>query len=211
MTRKELLELIAGGESSTVEFKRKITKPEKIAKEIIAFANTKGGYLIIGVDDDCKIYGVDSEKYETEEIINSCHNYIDPPIEPEIEITNLKGKYVVVCYIQESNNKPHQLINHEETGQAYIRIGEKSVPASKEMTKLLAGLNRDAKPVTIFIGDRERRFFSFLEKYEKGTVSDFASLTNISKRRARQIIVKLVRAGVLQIHNDDSSDYFTLV
>ena len=64
MQAKEINELIAGGESTIVEFKRKISKPEKIAKEMVAFANTKGGYLIVGVDDNGTIYGIDSEKYE---------------------------------------------------------------------------------------------------------------------------------------------------
>ena len=65
MRRSELKELIAEGESTTLEFKRKFTSPEKIAKEIAAFANTKGGYLLIGVDDDKRIYGVKSDRYHS--------------------------------------------------------------------------------------------------------------------------------------------------
>ena len=52
MRRSQLKEMILSGESTTVEFKRKFTSPEKIAKELTSFANTKGGYLLIGVDDD---------------------------------------------------------------------------------------------------------------------------------------------------------------
>lgn len=55
MRRSQLKEMILSGESTTVEFKRKFTSPEKIAKELTSFANTKGGYLLIGVDDDKKI------------------------------------------------------------------------------------------------------------------------------------------------------------
>lgn len=215
MNIKEFKELIAGGESSTVEFKRKISKPEKIAKEIVAFTNTKGGYLIVGVDDDGKIYGIESEKYEIEAINYCCQFLIEPPIVPEIQILNIKDKYLAVVYIHESEYKPHKLISgnssDETLPQAYIRIGEKSVPASKEMEKILAGRNKDSKPVTIFIGDKERRLFRYLEAKEKATINDFAVLVNISKRRARQIIVKLVRAGVLNIHCEAQTDYFTLV
>lgn len=219
----KLKELIDGGESSTVEFKRKIAHPEKIAKELVAFANSKGGYLIVGVDDNGTIYGIDSEKYETEAIENCCKFLIEPPLSPQIEIKNIGSKYLAICYIQESENKPHSLVEYtdEKQGkeskkeeskhlQAYIRVGEKSMPASKEMTKILSGQGKNAKPVTIYIGDMERRFFAYLEEHERGNVNDFSKLVNISKRRAHRMIVNLVRAGALNIHCDDSGDYFTL-
>jgi predicted HTH transcriptional regulator len=67
MRYRELLELIEEGENIQCEFKRKFSTSEKIAREMIAFANTKGGYLLFGVDDDKKIVGVESEK-ETSEL-----------------------------------------------------------------------------------------------------------------------------------------------
>ena len=68
MHPKEILEIISGGESSTVEFKRKISTEVKIAKEIAAFANTIGGWLFLGVDDDGTVVGVESEKADVNEI-----------------------------------------------------------------------------------------------------------------------------------------------
>jgi len=62
MRRSQVQEMISAGESTTVEFKRKFTEPEKIAKELTAFANTKGGHLLIGIDDDRRIVGISSEK-----------------------------------------------------------------------------------------------------------------------------------------------------
>lgn len=60
------------GEYTTVEFKRKFTTPVKFAKEVSAFANTKGGYIFIGVDDNKKIVGVKSEKEEIAQIVHAC-------------------------------------------------------------------------------------------------------------------------------------------
>ena len=65
MKRRELLDLIEEGENIQCEFKRQFTTPEKIAREMIAFANTKGGFIIFGVDDDREVVGVDSEKSES--------------------------------------------------------------------------------------------------------------------------------------------------
>lgn len=211
---KEILELIECGESSTLEFKRKVSSVHKIAKEITALANTMGGYLLIGVDDDGTIYGIDSEKSETDLVLTACEFHIFPHVMPEIEVVSIKGKDILVIYIHESNSKPHKVFEEdvkESALRAYIRVGEKSVIASREMTRILAGTSLDAKPLTLSIGNNEKRLFAYLEKHEKATVKDFAGLTNISLRRAERLLVRLVRAGVLQIHVDSSSDYFTLV
>ena len=214
MNRKELLELISKGESSTLEFKRKISSYQKIAKEISAFANTIGGYLLIGVDDDGSIVGVQSEKGDTYQIATACEFYIDPPLDPDIDITGINGKDIIIVYIHESRNKPHKLNENPDDKSSihkvYIRVGEKSVVASREMVRVLSGTSPDAKPVTLSIGDKEKRLFNYLDIHERATVKDFARLANISDRRAERLLVRLVRAGVIQIHVDSHHDYFTL-
>ncbi len=214
MYTTELIEIIEQGECSTVEFKRKIASPQKIAKEISAFANTKGGYLLIGVDDDRSIIGVHSEKDDVDNILFACEFFLDPPLIPKITIMNLYNREIIVAYINESQTKPHKLVKDPDAKQpekrAYIRVGEKSVMASREMSRVLASTTDD-KPLRMIVGDMEKRLFIYLEKHERATVKDFARLVNISKRRAERLMVRLVRAGVLQIHSDSSSDYFTLV
>ncbi|MCX7879459.1 MAG: ATP-binding protein [Ignavibacteria bacterium] len=209
-------EIVAEGENSKVEFKRKLTSPEKIAREICAFANTKGGVIIIGIDDDRKVVGIDSEKSEIGIIETACQFNIDPPITPRsIEIFNYNKKDVLIIEIEESKNKPHTIEGFDDKGRkhryAYIRIGEKSVLASKEMKRLLSGLRPNSKPDKIYIGEQEKRLFEYLQKYEKITVSEFARLANISRRRASAILVKLVKFGVLQIYTDMNTDYFALL
>lgn len=206
----DLKDIIFDGESTTVEFKRKFTTPQKIAKEISALANTKGGYLIFGVDDDGTIYGVDNEKGEIDYIEQACSFYLDPPVEPNIEIIEINWKDVVVLSIAESSTKPHKVVNSDDNN-AYIRVGEQSVIASREMVKVMEGFNPDSKSLRLSIGKNEKRLLDYLESHTKVTVTDFSKLCNISKRRASQLIVRLVRAGVLQIHQDSTSDYFTLI
>lgn len=215
MRRSELKELIAEGESTTIEFKRKFTSPEKIAKEIAAFANTKGGYLLIGVDDDKRIYGVKSEKEEIAQVEHACSFYIVPPVEPRIEIIEIEYKDVIVIQIDESEYKPHRIISspdeklHEQ--KVFIRQGEESVTASREMVRILQSRNPDAKPLSLSIGDNERRLFAYMEAKKRATVKDFAALVNISERRAARLLVRLVRAGVVNIHTDTTHDYYTLL
>lgn len=215
MKRHELRELIAAGESSTLEFKRKFTTVEKIAREIIALANTTGGHLLLGVDDNGKVIGVESEKEQIDQLEVALHT-IEPPLTCSIEVVEIEFKDVIVVTVPSSQQRPH----HFSVGNqpikphdrpVFIRDGEQSVQASREMTKILRGMNPDSPPMTLSIGDRERRLFSYLERHQRASVADFARLVNISRRRASQILVKLVRAGVLHIRHDNGHDFYTLV
>jgi predicted HTH transcriptional regulator len=66
ISRNKVLELIERGECLNVEFKQRFSSHEKIAKEMIAFANTRGGFILIGVDDDKSLFGIGSEKSDVE-------------------------------------------------------------------------------------------------------------------------------------------------
>jgi predicted HTH transcriptional regulator len=209
----ELNEMIENGENEFVEFKRKFTSPEKIAKEMIAFANSKGGKILFGIDDDKSIVGVESEKGELELISTAARFYCEPELEFESEVILLKGKDIVVVHIDESSKKPHRLISDEEveeSSRVYIRHKDQSVIATRETVKILKDTNFDSHPLKITIGEIERTLFDYLGTYEKITVKGFKKLVNISERRASRTLVNLVRANVIRHHTTGKEDYFTL-
>jgi len=210
----KLQELIFQGENSRIEFKRKFTTPTKIAKEISAFANTKGGYIIFGIDDDGSVYGVPSEKSEMDLIDTASGFYLDPPLELNIYVVNYKYRDVVVVEVPESEIKPIKVLdepdNKKTSYKVYIRVGEQSVHASSEMARVLKGQSSD-EPLKMIVGEKEKGLLTFIEKNGRATVADFQKLCNISKRRAERLMVRLVRAGVLQIHHDSGPDYFTII
>ncbi len=209
----ELKILISEGENFKIEFKRQFSSVEKIAKELIAFANTKGGMILFGVDDDGTIYGVPSEKSEIDLIREAARDYCEPPIDPIVQVIELNRKDVVVAIVEESRTKPHRLQDYRAVlsrdAKVYIRINDKSVIASREVVTILESENPDSEPLSIIIGENERRLFKYLEEKERITVSDYAKLVNISERRASRILVNLVRAGVIRIHTEERFEYFT--
>ena len=213
MNYKDIKVMVDEGEGFQLEFKRKVSNPEKIAKALVGFANTKGGTILFGIDDDHSIVGVESEKSEVEMIRNVAEYHCEPPVEIEIEIVSYKGKDVIAVFVEESSDKPHAVVvngDHEDGGlQAYIRVNDKTVEASKEVVRILRSENPDAPPLRIAIGENERRLFEFLEKNERITLKQFEGLVNISKRRASRTLIQLVRAGVLRVHTDEKEDYYT--
>ncbi len=208
----ELYNLIEEGENSKTEFKRKFSEPVKIAKEMIAFANSKGGMILFGVDDDKTLVGVRSEKEELELIDSAAKYFCFPEIDYLYDVVSIKKKDIVVVIIEESKRKPHQLVSDSipESKRVYIRLNDKSVIASKETVNLLKHSNPNSGPLMISYGDAEKQLLKFLSANERITVKEFKKLSNISQRRAGRIIVNLVRAGVLIHHRDGEFEFYSI-
>jgi predicted HTH transcriptional regulator len=194
---------------------------------MIALANTRGGLILFGIDDDGTIVSVVSEKSEMELITSAAEFYSEPPIDIEIEIIDIEDVDVVAVHIPESPNKPHRLViqphavngngnGHGANGasgaapRVYIRQGDRSVLASREVARVLAASSPTAPPLRLEIGSIERTLFDFLEQNGRVTLREFRHLVNISERRASRTLVRLVQAGLIRIFTDEREDYYTL-
>ncbi len=119
---EDLIKLIAGGESSTLEFKRSLpSKVREVAQEICAFANTNGGYVVIGVDDGNQVVGAEIDNVKRSAIENSIRE-ISPFIYCESYAVEVGGKSVWVIDVPEGSDKPYTY-----SGQVYRRFGTDSV------------------------------------------------------------------------------------
>jgi predicted HTH transcriptional regulator len=125
--------LILQGEGPTLDFKKTITNVSKIAKSLVAFANHKGGILLIGVTDEGLISGVKAEEEEKYMILKSAHHYCKPAIEPAFEEIHVEGKLVLVVHILKSVTKPHYALDENQKWWPYFRVEDKSVLASTLM------------------------------------------------------------------------------
>ena len=107
MLKTELLEIIANGENSGVEFKHDDIRPEQLAKEIVALANFQGGRVILGVDDDGAISGVHRDNLE-EWVMNIVHEKIHPLILPFYEKIRIDDHHTVaVITFPQGISKPY--------------------------------------------------------------------------------------------------------
>ena len=209
MTLQDVKFLAARGEGLRIEFKKKATFPEKIVRELIAFANTLGGDLLIGVDDDGTVSG---QRYIEEEIFvmeKAIKELIFPRLEYELFSLKLNEKKGVAIFrVPLSPNRPHYL-KEKDRKQAYTRVADRSVQASREVWEILRR-GKNPRDMVFTYGRKEELLMKALGESEKITLKEFAKLANLPKFLASKTLVRLVLANVLQIHPQESEDYFTL-
>ena len=125
MARNQLDELIAQGESTRLEFKRSISAAHRIARTLVAFANTSGGTLLIGVTDDGIIAGVSSESREMHKIEEAADQLAEPPLSITYETLLPDGRKVLIITIEESTEKPHYALDETGRRTIYVRAKDK--------------------------------------------------------------------------------------
>lgn len=119
MDKLELFERVAAGEDSFTEFKREIGDNDKFANELIAFANTEGGQVFVGVDDDGTIVGIEDLQRTEERIVNIGRDKSVPPMDLLIEKVDVNGKKVIVVHVPQRSGRPYE----NQRRQCYIRVG----------------------------------------------------------------------------------------
>ncbi len=145
----EILAHIAQGEDQQHEFKRLINNPESIAGEIVAFANSEGGYLYIGVEDDGTVVGCPDPANVIQTLTNICQDRCRPPVVPGLEAVTVQGQVVVVLEVLPALNrqKPYST----QGGRFYLRVGaDKKDATGRELIRIAqsAGeLHYDESPV----------------------------------------------------------------
>lgn len=212
MVLAELSRLAAIGEGLHLEFKRKVPEPERIAKEMIALANTSGGKILIGVDDMGTVYGVKDWQESVFQLEESLSVHCDPPIAYEIETISVSRKRdALVVHVPDSKDKPHFLLSatNGRPRVAYVRVKDKSVEASRELIRVMRS-RKNPRDIQFEFGDKEQTLMRYLDRYERITVSQFAKLADIPRRIASHTLVLLTKAEILHLHPSDQEDFFTL-
>lgn len=140
MTKTELLELITNGENSGVEFKRDDVRPEQLAKEIVALANFQGGTILLGVEDDGAITGIQRENLEEWVMDTVFGRYVHPMILPFYETVHVDAeRRVAVISVTQGTAKPY-VVRQQDREEIYVRIGSTSRKASREQQARLFAL-----------------------------------------------------------------------
>lgn len=202
--------LILQGEGTTLDFKKTINSNEKIAKSLVAFANNKGGQLLIGVADDGSIKGVKSEDEERYMITKSAHQFCRPAIEPEFEEIYVDDKLILVVTIHPSDTKPHYALDENKKWWVYFRVQDKSLLASKIIVDVIKK-SGDPNGQLISYRDDEKKLFEYLGQQGRITLKEFSKITRSSYKKAQKVLVSLIISGLIQPHSSEKEEYFTSI
>lgn len=129
----DIKEILRQGENSAIEFKQSAVSGEALARELTAFANSQGGVILIGIDDDGTVSGIDIQKRNETWVSNIARDGVIPPLSPEVEIIEWEGKYILVIQAPKGKYKPYQT----RDGRYYIRVGSTNrSPSQAELMRL---------------------------------------------------------------------------
>jgi predicted HTH transcriptional regulator len=209
MDLKALKSLVSQGEGLQLEFKLKAAHPEKIVREVVAFANSAGGILLIGVGDDKSIRGVKFADEEDYLLSQAIQKHCQPGIPYILERIPLADEREVLAYhIPKSPLRPHQVFTQsDQIPKVYVRVEDRSVQASREMREVLKG-EKKQRSYRFQYGDKERLLMQYLGSHPHITVEEFARLANIPRQIASRTLVLLVLSNVLRIHPEEVQDFF---
>lgn len=160
MTKAELLEIVAGGESSGVEFKRDDLRPEQLAREIVALANFRGGRVLVGVEDDGTVSGIRRdglERWVMDAVFGRAVHPMMLPYYEEVPVAD--GVRVAVITVAQGMTKPY-VVRSRGREDVYVRVGTTSRLATREQQVQLFAAGGLVQPDLLPVSGSELRDLS---------------------------------------------------
>lgn len=199
--------LIAEGEHRQLDFKFEITDARRIARTLVAFANTDGGRLLIGVKDNGAIAGMrsDEEYYMVE---SAAKMYCRPPVTFDLKEWTVTGKTVLEIIIPKSPDKPHFAAHKDGKWLVYIRVADQNLLANRVLLKVW---EKEKQPKGVFLKftEPEKMLLDHLSEHATITLSKFQRITGISRSRAENILVKFILLHTIQINFTAQSIFYS--
>ena len=195
-----LLSLLESGEGRTLEFKQGLQRPEKLARTLSAFANTRGGILLIGIGDHSEILGAPHPPDTLRELATIARTLLTPALDVELSITHIESKPIVVCSVPLSHTRPHTIAADDGSRVIYIRAGSSNRLATP---KALAELERSTRTPRAYT-ELELSILAWVAQRSAAnvpaTIPAYAEESHTGKQRVRSAFMALERAGELIGH-----------
>lgn len=184
MEDKELKDLFKQDESEKLEFKKSVGEWKEVAETVSAFANTKGGRIIIGVTSSGQPEGIEIGKDTIEDLTNKISQNTDPKVHPSITTQKIEGKKIIVIGVKESSD--HLVLAF---GKPYKRVGKSTFKMSKDEYERLI-LEKHKEKIQF---DKQICKDTDLEDINKKKVEEFL------KQRATKLKVEIPRVSIRDV------------
>ena len=200
--------LIKEGEHQMLDFKFEISDSKKIARTLVAFANTDGGRLLIGVKDNGNISGIRSEE-EKYMIQTAAESFCQPEVKFEAKEWNVNGKTVLEVIVPKSNYHKHRAPDHNDSYKVYTRVKDQNILADAILLKIWKYQN-NKQNIRVTFSDAEMFLLKYLNENEKITIKEFVQKAEINRREAERIIVNFTLINMIKYEITEKELIFTL-
>lgn len=204
----KLIKMIAEGEHQRQDFKYCINDSRKIARSMVAFANTDGGRLLLGIRDNGSVAGVrsDEEFYMAEA---AAKLYSRPPISFNTQQWSVEGKTVLEINIQKSKDIPHFAQTEEGKWLVYIRKDDQDIVAPGILLKVW---EQQKSPLGVHIrfSDEEKRLLEVLQVNQSLSLNQLSRQAKFQRWKGEKILVKLIVTGVVGMEISETGTSFFL-
>lgn len=200
--------LINEGEHQQLDFKFGITDSRKIARSLVAFANTDGGRLLIGVKDNGVVAGVRSEE-EYYMIESAAQLYSKPEIRFESKVYKEETKTVLEVWVPPSPLRPHFVKEEAGVWQAYVRSRDENIQADEVLVTVWQKM-KQKKGALIRYTKIEEELFRLFQTRDQITLSDFRKGARISTKQAVETLANLIVFGLIQLVVSSPESFFRI-
>jgi hypothetical protein len=187
--------LIAEGEHQMLDFKFEVSDSRKIARAMVAFANTDGGRLLIGVKDNGSIAGVRTEE-EFYMVEGASRLFCKPEIGIKIRQWNVEGKTILEVIVQPGGEKPYRAMDEKGRWRAYLRQRDENFQASR-VSCLVWEREKSGAGTFLNFGHAERLLLKHLESHPWITLAGFRRIAGITRERAEDILANFIMLKIL--------------
>lgn len=208
MEKHHILKLIAEGEHQMLDFKFEISDCKKIARSLVAFANTDGGRLLIGVKDNGVISGIRSDE-EKHMIQTAATMYCKPEVEYSAKEWNVNGKIVLEVIIPKSSHHKHKAPDHNNIYKVYVRVKDENIVANPILIKVWKREN-DKSFVKITFSEEEKLLLKCLDEHKMISFDEFLEVSHLKKRVAENILVNFILIGMVKMEMSENRIFFKM-
>ena len=200
--------LIKEGEHQMLDFKFEISDSKKIARTLVAFANTDGGRLLIGVKDNGNISGIRSEE-EKYMIQTAAESFCQPEVKFEAKEWNVNGKTVLEVIVPKSNYHKHRAPDHNDSYKVYTRVKDQNILADAILLKIWKYQN-NKQNIRVTFSDAEMFLLKYLNENEKITIREFVQKAEVNRREAERILVNFTLINMIKYEITEKELIFSL-
>jgi predicted HTH transcriptional regulator len=202
------LQLIAQGEHQMLDFKFGINDSRKIARSMVAFSNTNGGTLLIGVKDNGAIAGVRTEE-EYYMVEAAAKMYCKPEINFVAKAWKEEDKTVLEVIIPKDHKEIHYATDDQGRWLAWVRVKDQNILANSIWIRVWHR-TKNSSGTFIEYTEREMLLLHHLAANENITLSAYCKMAKINRKTAENVLVNLISLDIVLLEFTDKGAFYGL-